>query len=51
MTELESRLAEHVGNIVRVHYDPDRRRGELRIAFHDLDEFDGLLAKLGYVND
>lgn len=51
MTELESRLAEHVGNTVRVHYDPDRRRGELRIAFHDLDEFDGLLAKLGYVND
>lgn len=48
MAELETRLAEHVGNAVRIDYDPDRRRGELRIAFHDLDEFDGLLARLGY---
>lgn len=48
MADLESRLAEHVGNAVRIDYDPDRRRGELRIAFHDLDEFDGLLARLGY---
>jgi len=49
MAELESRLAEHVGNDVQISYEPDRRRGELRIAFHDLDEFDGLLAKLGYI--
>lgn len=48
MVELESRLAEHVGNAVSIDYDADRRRGELRIAFHDLDEFDGLLARLGY---
>ena len=26
-------------------------RGELRIAFHDLDEFDGLLARLGYTGE
>ena len=49
--ELETRLAEHVGNAVRIDYDPDRRRGELRITFHDLDEFDGLLARLGYTGD
>lgn len=48
MRELETRLAEHVGNAVKIDYDADRRRGELRIAFHDLDEFDGLLARLGY---
>lgn len=49
LSELESNLAEHVGNAVRIDYNPDRRRGELRIAFHDLDEFDGLLARLGYI--
>jgi ParB family chromosome partitioning protein len=51
MAELETRLAEHVGNAVKIDYDADRRRGELRIAFHDLDEFDGLLARLGYTPD
>jgi ParB family chromosome partitioning protein len=51
MAELETRLAEHVGNAVKIDYDPDRRRGELRIAFHDLDEFDGLLARLGYAGE
>lgn len=48
LSELESQLAEHVGNAVKIDYDPNRRRGELRIAFHDLDEFDGLLERLGY---
>lgn len=51
LSELESNLAEHVGNAVRIDYNPGRRRGELRIAFHDLDEFDGLLARLGYTSD
>lgn len=45
---LEQRLAEHLGNTVRIQYDPERRRGELRVAFHDLDEFEGLMARLGY---
>ncbi|MBS62944.1 ParB/RepB/Spo0J family partition protein [Salinisphaera sp.] len=51
MAELETRLAEHVGNTVRIDYDAERRRGELRIAFHDLDEFDGLLARLGFTSE
>lgn len=51
LSELETNLAEHVGNAVRIDYDPSKRRGELRIAFHDLDEFDGLLARLGYTPD
>lgn len=51
LSELETNLAEHVGNAVRIDYDPGKRRGELRIAFHDLDEFDGLLARLGYISD
>jgi ParB family chromosome partitioning protein len=45
---LEQSLSAHVGNPVGIRYDPKRRAGELRITFHDLDEFDGLLAKLGY---
>ena len=49
--ELAPYLAEAFGNAVRIDYDPDRRRGELRITFHDLDEFDGLLARLGYTGD
>ncbi|MES1935037.1 ParB/RepB/Spo0J family partition protein [Salinisphaera hydrothermalis] len=48
LAALEQQLAEHVGNSVRIHYDANRRRGELRIAFHDLDEFEGLLARLGF---
>lgn len=48
LSAMEDALAEHVGNAVRIDFDPARRRGELRIAFHDLDEFEGLLARLGY---
>jgi len=48
MAELERALAEHLGNTVHIHYDPDRRRGEVRVSFHDLDEFEGLLAKWGF---
>lgn len=49
MADLERALADHLGNTVHIHYDPDRRRGEVRVAFHDLDEFDGLLARWGFV--
>lgn len=48
MAELERALAEHLGNSVHIHYDPDRRQGEVRVAFHDLDEFDGLLRQWGF---
>lgn len=48
MQALQTQLSDLVGNTVRIDYDADRRRGELRIAFHDLDEFDGLLYRLGY---
>lgn len=51
MQTLQTQLSDLVGNTVRIDYDPDHRRGELRIAFHDLDEFDGLLTRLGYEPD
>lgn len=48
MAQLERALSEHLGNNVRIHYNPDRRRGEIRVDFHDLDEFDGLLRRWGF---
>lgn len=48
MAQLERDLSEHLGNNVRIHYDPDRRRGQIRVDFHDLDEFDGLLRQWGF---
>lgn len=51
MADLEQRLSAHLGNNASVSYAPDRRRGQLRIDFHDLDEFDGLLARLGFDHD
>lgn len=51
LAALEQRLSASLGNSVRIHYAPDRRQGQLRIDFHDLDEFDGLLARLGFNNN
>ena len=51
LADLEQRLSTHLGNAVHIHYAPDRRRGQLRIDFHDLDEFDGLLARLDFDSD
>lgn len=48
---LEKALGETLGNVVNIDYDEKRRRGELRIRFHGLDEFDGLLHRLGYKDD
>lgn len=48
MADLERALSEHLGNRVHIHYNPERRNGELRVAFHDLDEFEGLLARWGF---
>lgn len=44
---LEQRLSAYFGNTTRIRYAADQRRGQLSIDFHDLDEFDGLLARLG----
>ncbi|MDT0618403.1 ParB/RepB/Spo0J family partition protein [Salinisphaera sp. P385] len=51
MAELERALSEHLGNAVHIRYDPDRRKGEVRVTFHDLDEFDGLLQRWGFDKD
>jgi len=51
LSVLEDQLSALVGNAVHVDYNPDQRRGQLRIAFHDLDELDGLLDRLGHRPD
>lgn len=48
MAELERALSEHLGNRVQIHYNPECRNGEVRVTFHDLDEFEGLLARWGF---
>ena len=48
MADLERALSEHLGNEVRLQYNPERRNGEVRVAFHDLDELQGLLQRWGF---
>lgn len=45
--DIEKRLGEHLGARVRIRTDQTGRRGSLHIEFHDLDQFDGLLARMG----
>lgn len=47
LAHMEGLLSDRLGNRVRIVYSADHGRGELRIGFHNLDEFDGLLQKLG----
>lgn len=51
LAALERNLSAHLGNSVQIRYAAADRRGQLRIDFHDLDEFDGLLARLGFNPD
>lgn len=51
LSTLEHDLSAHLGNNVHISYAAERRHGQLRIDFHDLDEFDGLLARLGFDPD
>lgn len=44
-SDAERRLTEQLGN--KVSIDFDGRRGTLHVAFHSLDEFEGLVARFG----
>lgn len=48
LADLERGLSAELGNQARVSYQSTTGRGELRIQFNSLDEFDGLLQRLGY---
>lgn len=49
MRELEKQLGEHLGTKVQIKVRSGGKRGSLRIDFYDLDHFDGLMAKMGFV--
>jgi ParB family transcriptional regulator, chromosome partitioning protein len=44
---LERELSDLVGCTVAISLEKEGR-GELRVAFHSLDELDGVIARLGY---
>lgn len=46
LEDLQGMLSEHMGNKVTVDCD-DHGRGEVRVRFHSLDEFEGLLDRWG----
>ncbi|MGH8454386.1 MAG: ParB/RepB/Spo0J family partition protein, partial [Nevskiales bacterium] len=48
LARLQDALSGFLGNPVTLEYDADRERGEIRIRFHTLDEFEGILDKWGY---
>lgn len=48
LRDLERQLGEHLGTKVRVRTDKTRKRGSLVVSFYDLDQFDGLMSKMGF---
>lgn len=48
LRDLERQLGEHLGTKVRVRTDKSRKRGSLVVSFYDLDQFDGLMSKMGF---
>lgn len=51
LDDMEKRLAEHLGTRVHLKTDRGGQKGSLTIEFFSLDEFDGLLDRLGYRHD
>ncbi len=49
MMDLERQLGEHLGTSVRIRASAGGKRGSLVIKFYDLDHFDGLMSKVGFV--
>jgi len=46
--DLERRLSEHLGTRVQLQLQGDGRKGRLVIQFFDLDQFDGLMSRIGF---
>jgi hypothetical protein len=47
VAELEKRLSEHLGSRVRITTDRGGSRGRIVVEFFDLDQFDGVLERMG----
>ncbi len=50
LARIEGLLGDILGNRVHIRYVREKGAGELRIVFHDLEEFEGLLQRLGCTN-
>jgi ParB family chromosome partitioning protein len=48
LDDLERQLSEHLGTKVHIKTGRKRDKGHLAIEFYDLEQFDGLLARLGF---
>lgn len=48
LEDLERRLSEHLGSRVSIHLGRKKGSGQLTIDFYSLDQFDGILARLGF---
>lgn len=48
LDDMEKRLGEHLGTRVTLQTDRSGQRGTLTLEFYSLDQFDGLLERLGY---
>ena len=48
LDDLERQLSEHLGTRVRIQTGRKRDRGRLSLEFYDLEQFDGLLSRLGF---
>jgi ParB family transcriptional regulator, chromosome partitioning protein len=49
LKDLEKQLSDHLGTSVRVRASAGGKRGSLVVKFFDLDHFDGLMSKIGFV--
>ncbi len=51
LDDMERRLSEHLGTRVTLRTDRSGQKGTLTLEFFSLDQFDGLLERLGYSHD
>ena len=48
LDDLENQLSDHLGTRVRITANKAGYKGAVRIEFYDLDQFDGLLQRMGF---
>lgn len=49
LIELEKQLSEHLGTRVKIRVRAGGKKGSVVVQFYDLDQFDGLMGKMGFV--
>jgi ParB-like chromosome segregation protein Spo0J len=48
LAALEKQLGEHLGTPVRIRTDAKGRRGRIVIGFYSLEQFEGLMERMGF---